>query len=93
MLLEAAGCCDPYLLLQVPQVPANKEEFTFVPCRGVSIPSEAASQYVELMKLMRHQHEVKGASARKSRIWKGLLPISAGQKPQEASCLLWDVGW
>ncbi|KYO25227.1 hypothetical protein Y1Q_0009014 [Alligator mississippiensis] len=57
-MIEAAQNGLPVDITKVPQVPANKEEFTFVPCRGVSIPSEAASQYVELMKLMRHQHEM-----------------------------------
>lgn len=49
---------DPSPPLQVPEAPVNKEDFVLVQQRGVRISPEAASQYLELMKLIRQQHEV-----------------------------------
>lgn len=59
--LWAGSSChksDPFPPLQVPEAPVNKEDFVLVQHRGVHISPEAASQYLELMKLIRQQHEV-----------------------------------
>lgn len=48
----------PCFFFQVPQAPMNKEDFTLVQRRGVNIAPETATQYTELVKLMKQQYEV-----------------------------------
>ncbi|CAM4682257.1 coiled-coil and C2 domain-containing protein 1A [Caretta caretta] len=57
-MIEASQGGLPVDITKVPQAPVNKEDFVLVQRRGVSISPEAASQYMELMKLMRQQHEM-----------------------------------
>ncbi|KAM9214370.1 coiled-coil and C2 domain-containing protein 1A [Leptosomus discolor] len=48
----------PVDIAKVPEAPVNKEDFVLVQRRGVHISPEAAGQYLELMKLIRQQHEM-----------------------------------
>ncbi|XP_005310725.2 coiled-coil and C2 domain-containing protein 1A isoform X1 [Chrysemys picta bellii] len=57
-MIEASQGGLPVDITKVPQAPVNKEDFVLVQRRGVSISPEAASQYMEFMKLMRQQHEM-----------------------------------
>ncbi|KGL73529.1 Coiled-coil and C2 domain-containing protein 1A, partial [Tinamus guttatus] len=57
-MMEASRSGLPVDISKVPEAPVNKEDFVLVPRRGVSISPEAASQYLELMKLLRQQHEM-----------------------------------
>ncbi|XP_032636241.1 coiled-coil and C2 domain-containing protein 1A isoform X2 [Chelonoidis abingdonii] len=57
-MIEASQGGLPVDITKVPQAPVNKEDFVLVQRRGVSISPEAASQYMEVMKLMRQQHEM-----------------------------------
>ncbi|NXA57161.1 C2D1A protein, partial [Nothocercus julius] len=57
-MIEASHSGLPVDITKVPEAPVNKEDFVLVQRRGVSISPEAASQYLELMKLLRQQHEM-----------------------------------
>ncbi|NXT88088.1 C2D1A protein, partial [Anhinga rufa] len=57
-MIEASQNGLPVDITKVPEAPVNKEDFVLVPRRGVHISPEAASQYLELMKLIRQQHEM-----------------------------------
>uniref|UniRef100_A0A8D0L6P8 Coiled-coil and C2 domain containing 1A n=1 Tax=Sphenodon punctatus TaxID=8508 RepID=A0A8D0L6P8_SPHPU len=57
-MIEASQNGLPVDITKVPQAPVNKEDFLLVRNRGVSVSPEAAAQYVELMNLMRQQHEM-----------------------------------
>ncbi|XP_075773301.1 coiled-coil and C2 domain-containing protein 1A isoform X2 [Pelodiscus sinensis] len=57
-MIEASQGGLPVDITKVPSAPENKEDFVLMQRRGVSIPPEAASQYVELMKRMKQQHEM-----------------------------------
>ncbi|XP_074835541.1 coiled-coil and C2 domain-containing protein 1A isoform X2 [Carettochelys insculpta] len=57
-MIEASQAGLPVDITKVPQAPVNKEDFVLMQRRGVRISPEAASQYMELMKLMRQQHEM-----------------------------------
>ncbi|NXW25984.1 C2D1A protein, partial [Circaetus pectoralis] len=57
-MIEASQNGLPVDITKVPEAPVNKEDFVLVQRRGVHISPEAASQYLELMKLIRQQHEM-----------------------------------
>ncbi|KFV85547.1 Coiled-coil and C2 domain-containing protein 1A, partial [Struthio camelus australis] len=57
-MIEASQNGLPVDITKVPEAPVNKEDFVLVQRRGVNISPEAASQYMELMKLIRQQHEM-----------------------------------
>nr|XP_013797826.1 PREDICTED: coiled-coil and C2 domain-containing protein 1A-like [Apteryx mantelli mantelli] len=57
-MIEASQNGLPVDITKVPEAPVNKEDFVLVQRRGVAISPEAASQYLELMKLIRQQHEM-----------------------------------
>ncbi|NXK15452.1 C2D1A protein, partial [Herpetotheres cachinnans] len=57
-MIEASQNGLPVDITKVPEAPVNKEDFVLVQRRGVRIPPEAASQYLELMKVIRQQHEM-----------------------------------
>ncbi|NWS64936.1 C2D1A protein, partial [Chunga burmeisteri] len=57
-MIEASQSGLPVDITKVPEAPVNKEDFVLVQRRGVHISPEAASQYLELMKLIRQQHEM-----------------------------------
>ncbi|NXX57371.1 C2D1A protein, partial [Scopus umbretta] len=57
-MIEASRNGLPVDITKVPEAPVNKEDFVLVQRRGVHISPEAASQYLELMKLIRQQHEM-----------------------------------
>ncbi|NXA43865.1 C2D1A protein, partial [Eudromia elegans] len=57
-MIEASHGGLPVDITKVPEAPVDKEDFVLVQRRGVSISPEAASQYMELMKLLRQQHEM-----------------------------------
>nr|XP_014424347.1 coiled-coil and C2 domain-containing protein 1A [Pelodiscus sinensis] len=57
-MIEASQGGLPVDITKVPSAPENKEDFVLMQRRGVSISPEAASQYVELMKRMKQQHEM-----------------------------------
>ncbi|XP_074670140.1 coiled-coil and C2 domain-containing protein 1A [Strix aluco] len=57
-LIEASQSGLPVDITKVPEAPVNKEDFMLVQRRGVHISPEAAGQYLELMKLIRQQHEM-----------------------------------
>ncbi|XP_072704532.1 coiled-coil and C2 domain-containing protein 1A isoform X5 [Ciconia boyciana] len=57
-MIEASQNGLPVDITKVPEAPVNKEDFVLVQRRGVRISPEAASQYLELMKLIRQQHEM-----------------------------------
>ncbi|NXL40472.1 C2D1A protein, partial [Glaucidium brasilianum] len=57
-LIEASQGGLPVDITKVPEAPVNKEDFMLVQRRGVHISPEAAGQYLELMKLIRQQHEM-----------------------------------
>uniref|UniRef100_A0A8C8VPQ2 Coiled-coil and C2 domain-containing protein 1B n=1 Tax=Pelusios castaneus TaxID=367368 RepID=A0A8C8VPQ2_9SAUR len=57
-MIEASQGGLPVDITKVPEAPVNKEDFVLMQRRGVNISPEAASQYMELMKLMRQQHEM-----------------------------------
>ncbi|XP_062454431.1 coiled-coil and C2 domain-containing protein 1A isoform X2 [Rhea pennata] len=57
-MIEASQNGLPVDITKVPEAPVNKEDFVLVQRRGVNISPEAASQYLELMKLIRQQHEM-----------------------------------
>lgn len=54
--------CPP----QVPPAPVNKDDFALVQRPGPGLSQESARRYGELTKLIRQQHEVKGASLPRS---------------------------
>ncbi|NXG40304.1 C2D1A protein, partial [Dromaius novaehollandiae] len=57
-MIEASQSGLPVDIAKVPEAPVSKDDFVLVQRRGVSISPEAASQYLELMKLIRQQHEM-----------------------------------
>ncbi|XP_064293317.1 coiled-coil and C2 domain-containing protein 1A isoform X3 [Phalacrocorax carbo] len=57
-MIEASQNGLPVDITKVPEAPVNKEDFVLVQRRGVPISPEAASQYLELVKLIRQQHEM-----------------------------------
>ncbi|NXT39384.1 C2D1A protein, partial [Pelecanoides urinatrix] len=57
-MIEASQNGLPVDITKVPEAPVNKEDFVLVQRRGVHVPPEAAGQYLELMKLIRQQHEM-----------------------------------
>ncbi|NXE58052.1 C2D1A protein, partial [Casuarius casuarius] len=57
-MIEASQSGLPVDITKVPEAPVSKDDFVLVQRRGVSISPEAASQYLELMKLIRQQHEM-----------------------------------
>ncbi|XP_054859114.1 coiled-coil and C2 domain-containing protein 1A isoform X2 [Eublepharis macularius] len=57
-MIEASQNGLPVDITKVPQAPMNKEDFMLVQRRGVSISPETATQYTELVKLMRQQYEM-----------------------------------
>ncbi|XP_048346528.1 coiled-coil and C2 domain-containing protein 1A isoform X2 [Sphaerodactylus townsendi] len=57
-MIEASQNGLPVDITKVPQAPMNKEDFTLVQRRGVNISPETATQYTELVKLMRQQYEM-----------------------------------
>ncbi|NXW11626.1 C2D1A protein, partial [Fregetta grallaria] len=57
-MIEASQNGLPVDITKVPEAPVNKEDFALVQRRGVRISPEAAGQYLELMKLIRQQHEM-----------------------------------
>ncbi|XP_066474043.1 coiled-coil and C2 domain-containing protein 1A [Tiliqua scincoides] len=57
-MIEASQNGLPVDITKVPQAPMNKEDFTLVQRHGVNVPPEMASQYTELVKLMRQQYEM-----------------------------------
>lgn len=56
-MIEASQNGLPVDITKVPQAPMNKEDFTLVQRRGVNIAPETATQYTELVKLMKQQYE------------------------------------
>ncbi|XP_009458844.1 PREDICTED: coiled-coil and C2 domain-containing protein 1A-like, partial [Nipponia nippon] len=71
-MIEASQNGLPVDITKVPEAPVNKEDFVLVQRRGVHISPEAASQYLELMKLIRQQHEVagpEGCNPKTGRLW------------------------
>lgn len=57
-MIEASRNGLPVDITKVPEAPVNKEDFVLVQRRGVPISPEAAGQYLELVKLIRQQHEM-----------------------------------
>ncbi|NXW56055.1 C2D1A protein, partial [Eurystomus gularis] len=57
-MIEASRSGLPVDITKVPEAPVNREDFVLVQRRGVPIPPEAASRYLELVKLIRQQHEM-----------------------------------
>ncbi|NXK01302.1 C2D1A protein, partial [Corythaixoides concolor] len=57
-LLEASRGGLPVDIAKVPEAPVDKEDFVLVQRRGVAISPEAAAQYLELMRVIRQQHEM-----------------------------------
>ncbi|XP_062975430.1 coiled-coil and C2 domain-containing protein 1A [Elgaria multicarinata webbii] len=57
-MIEASQNGLPVDITKVPQAPVNKEDFTLVQHRGACLSPETATQYTQLVKLMRQQHEV-----------------------------------
>lgn len=64
-LILSLRCVPP--LPQVPEAPVDKDDFMLVQRRGVRVAPEAASRYLELMKLIRQQHEVAAAVGKRRR--------------------------
>ncbi|GAB0201835.1 coiled-coil and C2 domain-containing protein 1B [Grus japonensis] len=57
-MIQASQNGLPVDIAKVPEIPVNKEDFTLVQRRGVHVSPEAAGQYLELMKVIRQQHEM-----------------------------------
>ncbi|XP_033029967.1 coiled-coil and C2 domain-containing protein 1A isoform X1 [Lacerta agilis] len=57
-MIEASQSGLPVDITKVPQAPVNKEDFTLAQRRGANISPETAAQYMELVKIMRQQHEM-----------------------------------
>ncbi|KAF1567068.1 Coiled-coil and C2 domain-containing protein 1A, partial [Eudyptes schlegeli] len=57
-MIEASQSGLPVDITKVPEAPVNQEDFVLVQHRGVHISPEASGRYLELMKLIRQQHEM-----------------------------------
>ncbi|NWH23327.1 C2D1A protein, partial [Grus americana] len=57
-MIQASQNGLPVDITKVPEIPVNKEDFALVQRRGVHVSPEAAGQYLELMKVIRQQHEM-----------------------------------
>nr|XP_033779854.1 coiled-coil and C2 domain-containing protein 1A isoform X2 [Geotrypetes seraphini] len=57
-MIEASQNALPVDITKVPQAPVNEEDFTFVQHRGQSVHPKTMAQYMELMELLRQQHEM-----------------------------------
>ncbi|XP_074990333.1 coiled-coil and C2 domain-containing protein 1A [Calonectris borealis] len=57
-MIEASRNGLPVDITKVPEAPVNAEDFALVQRRGVRISPEAAGRYLELVKLIRQQHEM-----------------------------------
>ncbi|XP_055555892.1 coiled-coil and C2 domain-containing protein 1A-like, partial [Falco cherrug] len=56
-MIAAARGGLPVDITKVPEAPVNKEDFVLVQ-RGACVPPEAAGRYLELVRVIRQQHEV-----------------------------------
>ncbi|XP_040436961.1 coiled-coil and C2 domain-containing protein 1A isoform X2 [Falco naumanni] len=56
-MIAAARGGLPVDITKVPEAPVNKEDFVLVQ-RGACVPPEAASRYLELVRVIRQQHEM-----------------------------------
>ncbi|XP_030052757.1 coiled-coil and C2 domain-containing protein 1A [Microcaecilia unicolor] len=57
-MIEASQNGLPVDITKVPQAPVNEEDFTLVQHRGQTVHPKTTAQYVELMELLRQQHEM-----------------------------------